>query len=62
MDINNNPIYKINEIEPEKVSQKPKAKDTEFQAEKGRDLLGVQGDSRHVLLSSGIVPKKTQQK
>jgi len=61
MDINNNPIYKINEIEPEKVSQKPKAKDTEFQAEKGRDLLGVQGDSRHVLLSSGIVPKKTQQ-
>jgi len=49
MDINNIPINRINEIELEKVSQTPKAKDTEFQAEKGRDLLGMQGDSRHVL-------------
>jgi len=49
MDINNIPKTRINNVEQQNVSQTPKAKDTEFQAEKGRDLLGVQGDSRHIL-------------
>ena len=49
MDINNISIHKTNQSEFERVSQKVKAKDTEFQAEKGRDLLGVKGDSRHIL-------------
>ena len=58
MDINNIPQTRINEIEQETVPQKQeKPKDTEFQAEKGRDLLGMQGDSRHVLVN-GVKIKK----
>jgi len=51
MDINNIPKTRINNVEQQNVSQETKAKDTEFQAEKGRDLLGVQGDSRHVIVN-----------
>ena len=61
MDINNIPQTRINEIEQETVPQKQeKLKDTEFQAEKGRDLLGMQGDSIHVLVNGVNVNNQLQ--
>lgn len=56
-EIKSNGLNKIHQIKQEQT-KKNKPKDTEFQGEKGRDLLGVQGDARtHLIKRIDLSPK-----